>query len=177
MKNIWVFGYGSLIWRPDILHTQSCPAVISGFTRRFWQGSHDHRGTLARPGRVVTLIPREDGCCEGIAYLVSNRDADEVFKNLDHREKNGYRRVSVKLKFSDGTIEEGFTYIANEQNEAFLGSASAKSIALQIINSSGPSGENRDYLYQLSDALRDHGFVDAHVFELDSLVKYLIRKR
>ena len=173
MKNIWLFGYGSLIWNPDIPYLDWKPATLSGFVRKFWQGSHDHRGTPENPGRVVTLIPCEKGYCDGIAYLVSLSTVKSVFEKLDHREKNGYRKTKVFLNFTDKTNEEAITYIAKSINPAFLGPAPDSSIAKQIAVSSGPSGNNSAYLFKLADALRKHNFIDKHVFELESLVSEL----
>ena len=121
MKNVWLFGYGSLIWNPDIPYLDWKPATLSGFVRKFWQGSHDHRGTPENPGRVVTLIPCEKGYCDGIAYLVSLSTVKSVFEKLDHREKNGYSKTKVFLNFTDKTNEEAITYIAKSINPAFWG--------------------------------------------------------
>ena len=173
MKNIWLFGYGSLIWNPDIHYLERQPATLTGFVRKFWQGSHDHRGNPKNPGRVVTLIPCKKGHCDGIAYLVSLSTVKSVFEKLDHREKNGYRQTVVSLNFTKGLYGEAITYIADKTNPAFLGPAPKSSIAKQIALSSGPSGDNKDYLFKLAAALRKDNFIDNHVFELESLVREL----
>lgn len=168
-ESVWVFGYGSLIWRPDIPHSRARPARLEGWSRRFWQGSHDHRGLPHAPGRVVTLIEEVDAVCHGIAYLVE-RDAATALEDLDYREKNGYRRHDVELAIgTDSTL--GIAYIAPRDNHAYLGPAPLDQIATQILESTGPSGTNRDYLYRLGDALRQLDADDTHVFELEALVR------
>ena len=87
-EDVWVFGYGSLIWRPDLPFKEQRVASINGWVRRFWQGSHDHRGLPHAPGRVVTLIPCATGTCGGMAYLIESTVAKEIFVKLDYREKN-----------------------------------------------------------------------------------------
>ncbi|MES2148806.1 MAG: gamma-glutamylcyclotransferase [Pseudomonadota bacterium] len=161
--SVWLFGYGSLIFKPDFPFLERRPASIANWTRRFWQGSHDHRGTESAPGRVATLVPQEGARCAGMAYLIT----PEVFAHLDHREKNGYLRLAIDIAFDDGRVEEGLVYIATAENAAFLGAASERDIARQIAASSGPSGHNRDYLVALAEALRALGKDDAHVFEIE----------
>ena len=161
--SVWLFGYGSLIFKPDFDHLERRPASIANWTRRFWQGSHDHRGTETAPGRVATLIPETNAHCSGMAYLIT----PEVFAHLDHREKNGYLRIAVDISFGDGTSVEGLVYIADAANAAFLGAASERDIALQIASASGPSGQNRDYLLNLATALRALGQNDPHVFAIE----------
>jgi cation transport protein ChaC len=160
---VWLFGYGSLIFKADFPFIERRPASISGWTRRFWQGSHDHRGTAMSPGRVVTLARAPGAVCAGMAYLIT----PEVFAHLDHREKNGYLRLAIEISFDGGGSEVGLVYIASEENAAFLGEAPERDIARQIAASTGPSGRNRDYLTGLADALRALGKEDAHVFAIE----------
>ena len=168
----WVFGYGSLIYKVDFPFIRREVASITGWQRRFWQGSHDHRGTPEQPGRVVTLTPAAGRICRGVAYLVE----PGVFAHLDHREKNGYQRVATRILFEKSgpgaPVEsvEGVFYFAAPDNPAFLGEASIGEIASHIAASHGPSGSNRDYLLRLAAALRELGDGDEHVMGLESLL-------
>jgi len=160
----WVFGYGSLIYKVDFPYLDREPAQIEGWARRFWQGSHDHRGTPESPGRVVTLVSEPGRRCRGMAYRV----AHEVFEHLDHREKNGYvrHRVPITLLERDTTVD-GNLYVAARDNPAFLGPGQPGTLAEHIRTARGPSGRNRDYLLRLAEALREIGEDDPHVFELE----------
>lgn len=163
----WVFGYGSLIYKVDLPHKERIAATIEGWQRRFWQGSHDHRGTPERPGRVVTLMPAQSVVCQGMAYCID----ESVFEHLDHREKNGYQRLDTEICLADGRMVVGTVYVADQHNHAFMGEMPMPQLAAHIDNSHGPSGSNRDYLLQLAAALRELSIEDAHVFELERLLK------
>lgn len=161
---VWLFGYGSLIYKVDFPFLERRPAWLRGWARRFWQGSHDHRGTPDAPGRVVTLIAAADARCRGMAYRIS----PDVFAHLDHREKNGYVRRSLEFCFDDGSCVEGVVYVADPANEAFLGEAPEAEIARHVAVSHGPSGANRDYVLGLAQALRELDGLDAHVAAIES---------
>ena len=168
----WIFGYGSLIWRVDFPYRERRRASIDGWVRRFWQGSHDHRGTPEAPDRVLTLIEAPGQRCAGMAYRI---DA-AVFAHLDHREKNGYRRIDLPIRL-DGAqgaeIVQGTAYIGDASNFAFLGPAPLAEIAAQIARSHGPSGSNADYVLELAAALAELGADDAHVQALAARVAAL----
>lgn len=163
---VWVFGYGSLIWRPDFPFLDRRAAALAGWARRFWQGSHDHRGVPDAPGRVVTLVRVPGETCVGMAYRVE----PDVFEHLDYREKNGYERVPVCMLLDGCRAVDGVVYIAAIDNHAFLGDAPMEEMARQIRTAAGPSGRNIDYLLELADALRGLQAHDPHVFELEAAV-------
>lgn len=163
VDSVWLFGYGSLIYKVDFPYIERRPATIRGWSRRLWQGSHDHRGTFEHPGRVATLVPEHDAVCMGMAYRVT----PATFEHLDHREKNGYLRFAMTLHFADDE-SEGILYIAGEGNAAWLGPADEAAIARHVAGASGPSGSNRDYVLKLAQALRELGADDPHVFGVEA---------
>ncbi|WP_077530097.1 gamma-glutamylcyclotransferase [Vreelandella utahensis] len=162
-RPVWLFGYGSLIYKAGFDYLETRPATIQGWKRRFWQGSHDHRGTPGNPGRVATLVADAQACCTGLAYRVS----PDVFEQLDVREKNGYLRLIRPLRLDDGSNVEGLVYIATEDNAAWLGPASEAAIARHVAASEGPSGPNSDYVLELANALRAMGVDDPHVYGIE----------
>ena len=166
-ETVWLFGYGSLIWKTEFAYHERRPAHIQGWARRFWQGSHDHRGTPNAPGRVVTLVESPGSACHGMAYRIDT----ETLGPLDVREKNGYLRERVILHFAEGDHAEGLIYLATKENAAFLGDAPLDVMARQIETALGPSGSNRDYLLNLASALDDLGAEDAHVHALATQIR------
>jgi cation transport regulator ChaC len=168
-EGLWIFGYGSLVWRPAFPHRLRRPAWIPGFRRRFWQGSTDHRGVPGAPGRVVTL-ERDEGAggarCWGMAYHVEARDVDGVLAGLDHREQGGYERFEARLHFQPATAGEAdasgsaddppcraLLYVATPENPNYLGPAPLDTIARQVLVSRGPSGDNVEYVLRLAETL------------------------
>lgn len=196
-EGLWIFGYGSLVWRPAFDHDVACRAWIAGFVRRFWQGSIDHRGVPERPGRVVTLVPREALAigpsarlepetdveersarrCWGVAYRVAPARVAGVLAQLDRREQGGYERVELEIRLEPGGSRprsvHGLVYRAGPDNPHYLGPAPLESIAGQIAGAHGPSGANDEYVFALADALRRMGVGDPHVFALEALLHRL----
>ena len=172
LREVWVFGYGSLIWRPSFRFVDSRIAIVSDFQRRFCQASHDHRGTPESPGRVVTLAPASNDACSGVAFKLG-LDASEILRLLDIREQDGYERVTLPLMFDDGSSVQGTTWIANEGNPSWRVGETLLELAILIASSEGPSGSNREYLYELERALDDKGIPDKYVSDLSELVRSL----
>jgi cation transport protein ChaC len=172
VSDLWVFGYGSLVWRPSIPYAEARWARLTGFCRRFFQGSTDHRGVPGRPGRVVTLLPSPEESVVGKVYRVPSGERDGVLARLDHREKGGYARITsdVELLDEEGGYVCALIYIATPDNENYLGPASDADIAAQVRRSMGPSGPNDEYVLRLHDALAAHGWSDPH---LDAVAAHL----
>jgi cation transport regulator ChaC len=171
MSSQWIFGYGSLVWRPAFAYLEKAPAYVEGWTRRFWQASPDHRGTEASPGRVVTLVPSEGERCWGMAYRVSALVANATLAALDHREKAGYERVLARLTLADGkTVDEVLFYVAAEGNPNFIGEQDDEAIVSVIRSAHGPSGSNREYLLRLAQALAAMEVEDQHIAGLVKLL-------
>lgn len=169
---MWIFGYGSLMWRAGFPFQERRAGYVRGYRRRFWQGSPDHRGVAEAPGRVVTLLPRPDERCWGIAYRIGSAGRDEVLAGLDLREQGGYERVIAPvLDGADEPFAEALVYIATPDNPHYLGCAPLPEIADHVVRSRGPSGTNAEYVLELADALRAIGAEDGHVFRLAELVR------
>lgn len=166
-----VFGYGSLIFRPDLPFARRDAATLRGWARRFWQGSPDHRGTERAPGRVVTLVPDAEAVCVGMLYEVPETDKPAVLTRLDHRERAGFDREVVPVVRVDGVEVEALLYRATEANPHFLGPAPLGEMARHVLSSHGRSGANVDYVLGLADALAELGAADAHVEALAAAVR------
>jgi glutathione-specific gamma-glutamylcyclotransferase len=175
--SVWLFAYGSLLWRPDFPASERVRGFVYGWSRRFWQGSTDHRGVPGAPGRVVTLTQTAaEERCWGVAYRLEGATCTATLDALDRREQGGYERHVLEFHCDDpvrqGTLET-LVYLAGPHNEHYLGPAPLASIAEQTRLASGPSGANLDYVLRLDAALRELGVKDEHVSALALLLRAL----
>jgi len=186
-----VFGYGSLIFKPPPHVVQQVPGYLKGYVRRFAQASHDHRGTPERPGRVVTLVHKEewdkfsgsdafpnDDIVWGIAYTIDPIYEAEVREYLDYREKDGYTMETLNIYGIDTTgaettiIRDAYCYVGRNDNPSFIGSEPIDALGRKIWESIGPSGPNKEYLYNLVKAVRklSPDSHDSHLYALEEIV-------
>lgn len=142
---LWVFGYGSLIFRPDFPFVVRCEGFIRGWSRRFWQASTDHRGTPDAPGRVATLVESAGDRCWGVAYQVAPADASSVLALLDHRERQGHERRVVPFFTSKSEAAHALAtvYVADGTNPNYVGPEELAQIVAIVAAACGPSGANR----------------------------------
>jgi glutathione-specific gamma-glutamylcyclotransferase len=171
-SDVWVFGYGSLIFRAHFPFVARRVARVHGFSRRFWQSSPDHRGTVEAPGRVVTLIEDPASSVLGVAYRIAREQSYAVLTELDQRERAGYERALVEVEFTDAPFgrARALVYRARAENPGFVANADDQSIAAIVRSASGPSGDNTSYVRQLAEALRQLGEDDPHVFAIERLL-------
>lgn len=167
---MWIFGYGSLIFRPSFPYEERREAWLRDWSRRFWQSSTDHRGVPEAPGRVVTLVPEPGARCWGVAYRIASERVAEVLTHLDWREQGGYERHPVALETREGPIPQAVVYLAGPSNPQYVGPLTVAEIAAVVRSAHGPSGSNREYVQRLAEALALAGEHDEHVAELVRLL-------
>jgi len=175
---VYIFGYGSLIWRPGFPYLRKFDGYIKGWKRGFWQGSTDHRGTPENPGRVVTLIKDPNAITWGTVYCIPDEEAAAILRNLDYREKDGYIREEIDIYIQGRdtpVVTKSILYVASEKNTSFLGESPVEEIATQIYKCIGPSGPNVDYLLNLADSMRRMNATDMHIDALEKLVLQMIK--
>lgn len=109
-----VFGYGSLVWRPNFPVMRELHGFIRGHARRFYQASPDHRGTPQAMGRVCALIKAPGETTHGSLFEIALEDASTVLDDLFFREKAGYECARVEVVLGDGSTLRALTFTADE---------------------------------------------------------------
>ncbi len=146
MADLWVFGYGSLMWRPGFAYEDVRPAALTGYRRCFCIYSVHHRGSAERPGLVLGLD--RGGVCHGMAFrIATERTADTVAYLRAREQVNGvYREAAVPLMLDGGEQVEGLAYLAERAHPSYAGCLPITKQAALIRAARGLSGTNLDYL-------------------------------
>ncbi len=173
---MWVFAYGSLIWRPGFDHAGSHPALLRGFHRRFCLWSRHYRGTPEAPGLVLGLD--RGGACRGVAFRVPGAAAAAVLRYLDDRElPDGaevvYHRRVLPVRLVDGAgglTVPAVTYVANRGCTLYVPALAPEEAAATIARGVGQMGRNRDYLLNTLNHLKAMGVRDAGLARIAALL-------
>ena len=142
---LWVFGYGSLMWDPGFTHDHACAALLRGYHRAFCIYSVRFRGTQDKPGLVLGL--NRGGACRGIAFRVPAAHVADAVEALWAREmpSASYVPRSVRLALGDRTVD-ALAFVANTRHERYVGGLAFDDTARLIACGSGLRGPNTDYL-------------------------------
>lgn len=160
MGDFWVFGYGSLMWRPGFGHTRTRRARLHGFHRALCVRSHVHRGSPDRPGLVLGLD--RGGSCLGMAFEVPGELRDEVMAYLRERElvTNVYHERVLPVRLDTGEKVKAVTYTVDRAHWQYAGGVSADDAAQRIAGSVGQSGPNEEYVLNTVKHLKALGIRD-----------------
>ena len=168
----WVFGYGSLMWRPGFPYQERRAATLHGRRRSFCIYSVHHRGTYQRPGLVLGLAP--GGACRGAAYRVAEGEWAEVYAYLLEREQptETYIEARRAVRLAGGARGEALVFLSDVRHPQWAGALSLERQAELIAGATGLSGRNVDYLRDLVEHLREMRVRDAGMERLLRLVEH-----
>jgi cation transport protein ChaC len=162
MSDLWVFGYGSLMWRPGFDHVEAVPARLNGAHRALCVYSWVHRGTREKPGLVLGLD--RGGACRGIAFRVAPQSWDQAVAYLRDRElvTTAYREVTRPVRLLDGRQRTvpALTYVVDRRHEQYAGILSPERLLALVRQGEGRSGADTDYVITTAAHLRGLGLRD-----------------
>jgi cation transport protein ChaC len=160
MSDFWVFGYGSLMWRPGFAHVETQRARLHGFHRSLCVYSWVHRGSEARPGLVLGLD--RGGSCVGLAFRVPGELRDEVLAYLRERElvTNVYVERLLSVRLESGESVPAICYLVDRAHPQYAGRLTVEAAAKIVDGGVGQSGRNEEYLFNTVDHLKALGIRD-----------------
>lgn len=175
---LYVFAYGSLLWKPVFAPARTVKGTALGWHREFCILMTSFRGTPDAPGLMLALMPGGD--CTGLAFAIEESEVEQVTSALIARE-TPYRELAPNRRWLQLETDAGqitaLTFYADPQNEELRLGQSAEATACMIASACGPFGSNADYLLQTVTALEANGIEDAHLWELQRLVSEEIDRR
>jgi glutathione-specific gamma-glutamylcyclotransferase len=171
--DLYVFAYGSLIWRPGFAYLAMHPALLRGYHRRFCIWSRQYRGTPESPGLVLGLD--RGGACRGIAFQVPAADAAAVLDYLQEREmppseEAVYERRILRVSLlNSGREVRAVAFVADRTRDSYC-RPEAAAAAATISQGSGRMGPNREYLLNTVAHLRAMGVRDSGLDRIAALL-------
>ncbi|SED10181.1 cation transport protein ChaC [Rhizobiales bacterium GAS188] len=160
--DFWVFGYGSLMWRPGFPHVERHAARLNGYHRSLCLYSHGYRGTPERPGLVLGLD--HGGSCVGVGFRVDAADREATRAYLTWREGTEvYRALSVNLWLVDGRRVSALAYVVKRSHPHYAGRLSQPQLLDHVRLAHGDKGSCRDYVVSTHAHLVSLGVHDAHL--------------
>src|SRR5437660_6226733 len=166
--DLWVFGYGSLMWRPGFAFEESAPARLIGLHRALCVYSFVHRGTPEKPGLVLGLD--RGGACRGVAFRVAAKHRGDTIDYLRGREQttNVYREVmrSVWLDNEARQRVSALVFVVDRGHVQYAGRLSLAEQLRLVKQGHGRSGNNRDYVLSTVKSIEAQGFRDQPLHQL-----------
>lgn len=159
--DLWVFGYGSLMWRPGFDFVERQGALVHGWRRSLCVYSHVYRGTPERPGLVLGLD--RGGACRGVAFRVTAALRQPTIAYLRERElvTGVYLERSVLAHLDDGTAANALAYVADRSHAQYAGRLGREQLLRLVAQGVGESGPNVDYVLNTEAHLRESGVADS----------------
>ncbi|OYV39529.1 MAG: gamma-glutamylcyclotransferase [Rhodospirillales bacterium 20-64-7] len=159
-QDLWVFGYGSLIWNPAFDFAEQRAALLRGWHRRFCLRMEMGRGTPERPGLMLALD--HGGACKGVAFRIAAEKIRQELYVLWQREMFGgaYHARWVRLE-ADGEVFPAVTFVINRAHPRYIKELSVEQTAALIATGSGDLGTCREYLENTISHLKELGLSDA----------------
>ena len=171
-NDLWVFGYGSLLWRPGFEFVERRVATLRGFNRSFCMSSVHYRGTHADPGLVLALDPDLKGECHGVGFRVAPELAADTMAYLREREliSSAYVEQTHSITFHGGGVTQAVCYVMDQSHEQYVGGLSIEEQAGIIAKATGSAGPNDEYLFNTVAHLVELGISDPDLERLVTLV-------
>ncbi len=168
--DLWVFGYGSLMWNPGFAHGEARTARLHGFHRALCVWSWVHRGTQARPGLVLGLD--DGGACVGRAFRVAARRRDATADYLYRREMAtpAYLPMLRRIRFADGGHVTALTFRVDRRHPQYAGKLTVDQAVTTVRRARGRSGANPAYVIDAARHLAEMGIHDAWLAEVAARV-------
>lgn len=162
MQQFWIFGYGSLMWKPGFEFAEREPALLKGMHRKLCVYSHVHRGSPECPGLVMGLDL--GGSCHGMAYRVDEAQREWTLEYLRAREQvtSVYLEQSRRITLLDtGRQVEAVTYVADRKHKQYAGRLSHDTLLKYVRQGRGVSGHCIDYVLNTAAHLREMNMSDS----------------